>query len=67
MSDMYEVEAGKIATQKGQTAPVKGFAEMMVDAHSKTPEELKGIIASEKRSTSICLYEARRQTSKTDR
>ena len=48
MSDMYEVEAGKIATQKGQTAPVKGFAEMMVDAHSKTPEELKGIIASEK-------------------
>jgi putative membrane protein len=48
MSDMYEVEAGKIATQKGQTAPVKGFAEMMVDAHSKTTEELKGIIASEK-------------------
>ena len=45
---MYEVEAGKIATQKGQTAPVKGFAEMMVDAHSKTTEELKGIIASEK-------------------
>ena len=25
MSDMYEIEAGKIASQKGQTAPVKGF------------------------------------------
>ena len=48
MSDMYEIEAGKIATQKGQTAPVKGFAEMMVDAHGKTTQELKGIVASEK-------------------
>jgi putative membrane protein len=48
MSDMYEIEAGKIASQKGQTAPVKGFGEMMVDAHSKTTEELKGIVASEK-------------------
>ena len=48
MSDMYEVEAGKIATQKGQTAPVKEFAAMMVEAHSKTTEELNGIVASEK-------------------
>ena len=48
MSDMYEIEAGKIASQKGQSVPVKGFGEMMVDAHSKTTEELKGIIASEK-------------------
>jgi putative membrane protein len=48
MSDMYEIEAGKIASQKGQTAPVKGFGEMMVTAHSKTTEELKGIVASEK-------------------
>ena len=48
MSDMYEVEAGKIASQKGQSAPVKGFGQMMVDAHSKTTEELKGIVASEK-------------------
>ncbi len=48
MSDMYEIEAGKIATQKGQTAPVKEFAAMMVEAHSKTTEELNGIVASEK-------------------
>jgi putative membrane protein len=47
MSDMYEVEAGKIAATKGESAPVKGFGQMMVDAHTKTTEELKAIIASE--------------------
>lgn len=47
MSDMYEVEAGKIASQKGQSDAVKSFGQMMVDAHSKTTEELKGIVASE--------------------
>ena len=47
MSDMYEVEAGKIASQKGKSDAVKTFGQMMVDAHSKTTEELKGIVASE--------------------
>ena len=47
MSDMYEVEAGKIASQKGKSDAVKTFGQMMVDAHSKTSEELKGIVASE--------------------
>jgi putative membrane protein len=47
MSDIYEVEAGKIASQKGQTDAVKNFGQMMVDAHSKTTEELKGIVASD--------------------
>jgi putative membrane protein len=48
MSDMYEVEAGKIANQKGQSPQVKGFGQMMVEAHSKTTEDLKAIIANEK-------------------
>jgi putative membrane protein len=47
MSDMYEVEAGKIASQKGQSDAVKNFGQMMVAAHSKTTEELKGVVASE--------------------
>ena len=47
MSDMYEVEAGKIAGQKGQSDAVKNFGQMMVDAHSKTTEELKSLVASE--------------------
>jgi putative membrane protein len=48
MSDMYEVEAGKIANQKGQSPLVKGFGQMMVEAHSKTTEDLKSIMANEK-------------------
>jgi putative membrane protein len=48
MSDMYEVEAGKIAAEKGQSAQVKGFGQMMVDAHTKTTETLRSIVASEK-------------------
>jgi putative membrane protein len=44
MSDMYEVEAGKIAGQKGQSDAVKQFGQNMVNAHSQTSEELKGIV-----------------------
>ena len=47
MSDMYEIEAGKIASQKAQSDTVKNFGQMMVDAHSKTTEELKGLVQSE--------------------
>jgi putative membrane protein len=45
-SDMYEVAAGKIALQRSQSAAVKNFAQQMVDAHTKTTETLKGIIAA---------------------
>jgi putative membrane protein len=48
MSDMYEVEAGKIANQKGQSPLVKGFGQLMVDAHSGTTEGLKGIVQTQK-------------------
>jgi putative membrane protein len=45
-SDMYEVTAGKIALQRSQSAAVKDFAQQMVDAHTKTTDTLKGIIAA---------------------
>jgi putative membrane protein len=48
MSDLYEVEAGKIASEKGQSEAVKQFGQHMVEAHSKTTEELKSIVTSEK-------------------
>lgn len=48
MSDLYEITAGKIAAQKGQSDAVKQFGQHMVEAHSQTTEELKGIVASEK-------------------
>ena len=44
MSDMYEVQAGKIAADKGQSDAVKQFGQQMVDAHTKTTEELTGIV-----------------------
>src|SRR3972149_5364149 len=48
MSDLYEVEAGKIASEKGQSDAVKEFGRHMVEAHGKTSEELKGIVQAEK-------------------
>jgi putative membrane protein len=47
-SDMYEVTAGKIAMQRATSPAVKEFAQMMVDAHTKTTAKLKGIIAENK-------------------
>jgi predicted outer membrane protein len=44
ISDMYEFETGKIAGQKGQSDAVKQFGQRMVEAHSQTSEELKGIV-----------------------
>jgi putative membrane protein len=44
ISDMYEVEAGKIAAEKGKSDAVKQFGQRMVEAHSQTTEELKGIV-----------------------
>ena len=46
ISDMYEVQAGKLAADKGQSDVVKQFGQQMVDAHTKTTEELTGIVKS---------------------
>jgi putative membrane protein len=43
MSDMTEIEAAKIAQQKGN-ADEKQFAEMMVKDHTKTSSELKSMV-----------------------
>ena len=47
MSDLYEVEAGKIASAKGETDVVKEFGQHMVEAHTKTIAELKGVVQAE--------------------
>jgi putative membrane protein len=48
MSDLYEITAGKIAAEKGQSDAVKQFGQHMVEAHTQTTDELKGIVAAEK-------------------
>jgi putative membrane protein len=45
ISDMLEIEAGKIAEQKGN-AEEKKFAAQMVADHTKTSGELKGLVTS---------------------
>lgn len=48
MSDLYEVEAGKIAAAKGQSEAVKQFGKHMVEAHAQITAELKGVVDAEK-------------------
>lgn len=43
MSDLLEIEAAKIAQQKGN-AEEKKFAEMMIADHTKTSNELKSMV-----------------------
>ena len=47
ISDMFEVEASKLAQQKGN-AVEKTFASQMVTDHSKTSTELKGLVSGGK-------------------
>lgn len=43
-SDMYEVEAGKIAQQRGHSAAVRDFGAQMVAAHTETTSKLKAAL-----------------------
>lgn len=52
-SDLYEVAAGKIAGEKGQSEAVKKYGAHMVEAHTKTTEELKSIVQAEKLNVKV--------------
>lgn len=43
-SDLYEMEASRLAEQRSQNAEVKRFAEHMLRDHGKTTGELKGML-----------------------
>lgn len=45
-SDMYEVQAGKIAARRGQSQAVRDFGKHMVEAHTQTTDQLKATLAS---------------------
>jgi putative membrane protein len=66
ISDMYEVEAGKIAAEKGKSDAVKQFGQRMVEAHSQTTEEVKGIV-QQANNQGRSAGTARRQASADDR
>lgn len=62
-SDMYEVEAAKIALMRSHDTMVKKFAKNMISAHTKTTAELKEIVADEKLTvTPPSTLDTRRQT-----
>lgn len=39
-SDMYEIQAAQVAIKRSKNADVKAFAQMMVDAHTKSSTDL---------------------------
>jgi len=47
MTDMFEIEAGKIARERASSAAIKSFARQMVTDHTATSAQLKGILATE--------------------
>lgn len=44
ISDMYEVEAGKIAAERSSKADIKAFAQEMIKAHTETTAKLKPLL-----------------------
>lgn len=44
-SDMFEIEAAKVALKRSASPQVKAFAQMMVEAHTKSTADLKKAIA----------------------
>ena len=47
-SDMLEIQSSKLALQKSDSAKTKTFAQKMIDDHTKTSTELKGLASSGK-------------------
>ncbi|WP_269715204.1 DUF4142 domain-containing protein [Caulobacter sp. NIBR2454] len=45
-TDMYEIEAGKLAVERSTNAEVKKYAQMMVDMHTAMSADLKSAIAA---------------------
>lgn len=44
LSDMFEVESGRVANERAQLAAVKAFGKRMVDDHSQTTNQLKTLV-----------------------
>lgn len=43
-SDMYEIEAGKLAMANGQSEQTRQFGKMMVDDHTKSSQDMKAAV-----------------------
>jgi len=45
-SDMYEIEAGRLALQMSQNASVRSFAQMMIDQHTASSAQMAAALQS---------------------
>ncbi|MBU3078358.1 DUF4142 domain-containing protein [Sphingomonas quercus] len=48
ISDMYEIQAAKVALDRSKSAEVKSFAQMMVTDHTATSAKVKSIVTKDK-------------------
>jgi len=46
MSDLFEIEASKLALQRTENPDVKAFAQRMVDDHTQSTQKLQGLLQS---------------------
>jgi putative membrane protein len=46
MSDMYEIEAGRLAVKNGESPETRRFGQMMVNDHTKSSEDMKTALAA---------------------
>jgi putative membrane protein len=46
ISDMYEIEAGRMAQERAQNADVKAFGQMLVTDHTATSNEMKPLASA---------------------
>jgi len=60
ISDMYEIQAGQIAQQKGQSADVKAFGKTMVTDHTALSNAMKSLIIAAGKSAPTGLDERRK-------
>lgn len=62
-SDMYEIQAARIAISRTHSAAVSRFANTMLKAHTKTIDDLKTILTSENVNVALpTVLDVRRQT-----
>ncbi len=60
ISDMYEIQAGQIAQQKGQSADVKAFGKQMVTDHTALTNAMKPLILAAGKTAPTGLDERRK-------
>ena len=58
-SDMYEIEAGKMAATMAKNADVKAFGKMMVTAHTAMTNEMKPLVTAAGQTPAAALDQRR--------